>query len=64
MALQVDTKPLISSLKKRMEKFSKHQQFEMALVARNQINSIEWLNEKQNMERQRKYDEDIFQHNF
>lgn len=48
-----------SQLKESMKKHSQKQNFEKALLIRNQISSLEYLKEKQNVERQKKYNEDI-----
>lgn len=50
---------LIKKLKKEMDKNSKSKNFEKALEIRNQIFSLERLNEKQNVERSKTYSEDI-----
>jgi len=46
-------------MKQDMKKYSEQQLFEKALKTRDQITAIEHLNEKQNMQRQKKYNEDI-----
>ncbi|MBU0756428.1 MAG: excinuclease ABC subunit UvrC [Nanoarchaeota archaeon] len=51
--------PLIRRLKKQMLEYSKQQEYERALEIRKQIEAVEWLEEKQNMERQKRYNEDI-----
>lgn len=50
---------ILPSLKKEMEIYSKEQNFEKALVLREQIHAIEYLKQKQNVERQISYNEDI-----
>lgn len=50
---------LLKKLKKKMKDFAKIQNFEEALKLRNQSLAIEYLNEKQNVERVKKYNEDI-----
>jgi len=50
---------LIPELKKEMSVYSKGQDFEKALTLRNQIGAIEYLTEKQNMERMVDFDQDI-----
>ncbi len=50
---------LLPELKKDMKLCSRNQDFEKALVLRNQINAITYLTEKQNMERKVNYDQDI-----
>ena len=42
-----------------MNKASQHNHFETALIIRNQITAIEHLNQRQKMQRQKKYNEDI-----
>ena len=59
MVLSGNINQTINLLKKRMVQYSKDSEFEKAIAKREQINSIEWLKEKQKMERNRKYDEDI-----
>jgi len=53
------TNKLIKKLKSDMKVYSNKNDFEKALVKRNQIAAIEHLNERQNMQRQKKYNEDI-----
>jgi len=53
------TKSLEKELKQKMKKFSKKQEYEKALDSKSQVEAILWLKEKQNMERNKKYDEDI-----
>jgi excinuclease ABC subunit C len=53
------TKEIEEKLKVEMEKESKKQNFEGAIELRNQIDSLEYLKEKQNMQRQKEYNEDI-----
>lgn len=50
---------LIRKLQKEMKNLSDKQDFERALQSRNQINAIEHLNEKQKMQRKKKFNEDI-----
>jgi len=50
---------LIKQLKKDMENYSEKQEFEKALKIRNEINAVEHLNERQVMQREKKYNEDI-----
>lgn len=57
--LKGKTKELIEDLKKEMIIFSKKENFEKALEIRNQIESLERLNEKQNVERSKTYSENI-----
>ena len=42
-----------------MDKYSKEQNYEKALIAREQLSSLEYLKEKQTVERQKKHNEDI-----
>ncbi|MDD2438797.1 MAG: excinuclease ABC subunit UvrC [Methanosarcinaceae archaeon] len=57
--LKGDTGKLIETLKTEMEAFAKKEQFEQALKLRDEIAALEYLREKQNVERQKKKDEDI-----
>lgn len=50
---------LLPELKKDMELYSRNQDFEKALTLRNQITAIDYLTQKQTMERQVKFDQDI-----
>ncbi len=50
---------LVKSKKSEITEASAELDFERALKLRNQIEAIEWLKEKQNMELNKKYDEDI-----
>ncbi|MGK0209400.1 MAG: excinuclease ABC subunit C [Patescibacteria group bacterium] len=50
---------VIKMLKEKMQKASKKQDFERALQYRSQINSLDYLNEQQNVIRDKKYNEDI-----
>jgi len=50
---------LIGTLKAEMGEFSAKQQFEQALGLRDELAALEYLREKQNVERQKKQDEDI-----
>ena len=50
---------LVKSKKHEIAEASAELDFERALKLRNQIEAIEWLKEKQNMELSKKYDEDI-----
>jgi excinuclease ABC subunit C len=50
---------LIRKLRSDMKSFSDKNHFESALKTRNQITAIEHLNERQNMQREKKYNEDI-----
>ena len=53
------TDKLLKKLQIDMEIFSEENDFENALMIRNQITAIEHLNERQNMQREKKYNEDI-----
>ncbi len=57
--LQGKTKELIDSLKKEMKHYSLQQDFECALHIRNQLQAIYHLQERQNVQRHRHYNEDI-----
>ncbi|MBT3642847.1 excinuclease ABC subunit C [archaeon] len=59
MVLEGKNKELTKHLKKRMEKLSKAQNYELAMEVREQIGSLDYLSERQKMERQKHYDEDI-----
>jgi excinuclease ABC subunit C len=59
MVLKGKTKELTSSIKREMKEASKNQEYERALELRNQLSAIDWLSEKQTMQRQKRYDEDI-----
>lgn len=50
---------LLKKLAKEMSQFSQEQNYEKALEVRNQISAIQRLSEHQNMQRERKHDEDI-----
>lgn len=57
--LKGNSKSIISNLKTKMKESSLKQNFEIALDLRNKIDALENLKEKQNMQRDKKYDEDI-----
>jgi excinuclease ABC subunit C len=57
--LKGKTLKIVSKLEKKMAFESRRQNFEKAIFYREQIESIERLKEKQMMERQKKYNEDI-----
>jgi len=59
MVLKGGTQHLFNQLEKRMRNASNTQEFELALKYRDQMKALKWLHEKQTMERQKKYDEDI-----
>jgi excinuclease ABC subunit C len=50
---------VIKALKKEMKEYSEKQDFEKALILRNQINALDHLQERQNMRRQKQFNEDI-----
>ena len=57
--LKGHNKKVLDKLNIEMKKYSEKQDFEKALKIRNQIASIENLQERQNMQRQKKFNEDI-----
>lgn len=57
--LKGNTRHIIKNLGRAMQNSANVQDYELALKYRDQINSLKILEEKQNMERQKKYDEDI-----
>ncbi|MFP4401459.1 MAG: excinuclease ABC subunit UvrC [Candidatus Woesearchaeota archaeon] len=57
--LSGNTKDAIDILKSDMKKHSEEQNFEVALDMRNKIEALISLNEKQNMERRKVFDEDV-----
>ncbi len=59
LILSGKTEKLLKNLELEMKKQSEKNQFEKALATRNQINAINHLNERQNMQREKKYNEDI-----
>ena len=59
LVLTGHTNKLIKKLKADMKSYSDKNQFESAIKIRNQINAIEHLNERQNMKREKRYNEDI-----
>ena len=59
LVLKGKTDELVKSKKIEMREASAELDFERALKLRKQIEAIEWLKEKQNMELSKKYDEDI-----
>ncbi|MDA3837099.1 MAG: excinuclease ABC subunit UvrC [Nanoarchaeota archaeon] len=52
-------KELLKELKEKMKASSKEMDYEKALSLREQSKAVEYLREKQNVERQKKHDEDI-----
>jgi excinuclease ABC subunit C len=59
MVLNGKTGDLAKTLKMEMKKASQMEDYEYALRLRNQISAISWLSEKQNMQRIKRYNEDI-----
>ncbi|MBT5021739.1 excinuclease ABC subunit C [Candidatus Woesearchaeota archaeon] len=59
LVLKQKNTDLIKKLEKEMTAFSKKLDFEHAMELKAQINSINWLSERQKMERNKNYDEDI-----
>jgi len=59
MVLEGKNKELMKRLKKRMKKLSNVQNYELALEVREQLSALNYLSERQKMERQKNYDEDI-----
>jgi len=57
--LKGKTEDVLKSLKERMEIFSKENNFESALVLRDQINAIDYLSLKQNVEKTKTYNQDL-----
>ena len=64
MVLKGKTKELTSNLEEEMKDASTKQLYERALELRNQLAAIEWLSEKQRMQRRKRYDEDILNYKF
>ncbi|MBU0497046.1 MAG: excinuclease ABC subunit UvrC [Candidatus Thermoplasmatota archaeon] len=50
---------LLKTLETQMKHYAQNHQFEQAMLLRNQITAIQHLNERQNMQRNRPYNEDI-----
>ncbi len=59
MVLRGRTTELSKRLSHEMKEASQNEDYEKSLVLRNQIQAMEWLKEKQNMQRRKRYDEDI-----
>ena len=59
MVLSGKSKDLIKQLNEKLQTNVKNLKYEQALKIRNEINALEKINERQNMQRQKKYDEDI-----
>ncbi len=57
--LKGNIKELIESMETEMREHAVKQQFEQAMALRDEISALENLQEKQNMERQKKHNEDI-----
>ncbi|MCK9545040.1 MAG: excinuclease ABC subunit UvrC [Novosphingobium sp.] len=57
--LKGNTSNVLKDLEKRMEYFSKINNFESALVLRDQINAVEYLSLKQNVEKSKSYNQDL-----
>ncbi len=57
--LKGNIRELIESLETEMKELAAKQQFEQAMELRDEIAALEFLQEKQNVERQKKHDEDI-----
>ena len=64
LILSGKTQEIISNLEKQMTNFSKENNFESALILRDRINSIKYLDTKQMMERNKKNNEDIINFSF
>jgi excinuclease ABC subunit C len=59
LVLKGNTSKLITELKTDMKLSSTSQKFERALQLRDEINALDYLSEQQNVQRQKKYNEDI-----
>lgn len=59
MILSGSTKELVKEMEVEMKRASEEQRYEKALELRDQIEAIKRLSERQNMQRQKRYDEDI-----
>lgn len=57
--LKGNIRELMESLETEMKELAAKQQFEQAMELRDEISALEFLQEKQNVERQKKHDEDI-----
>ena len=57
--LKGHTKDIEKDLKKKMKEYSDRQEFEKALSVREKIGAIEYLTHRQNVQREKKYNEDI-----
>ncbi len=59
MILKGKNDELLKKLKEDMKEFSSKQDYERALVLKNEVEAVEALSEKQTVERMKSYDEDI-----
>jgi excinuclease ABC subunit C len=59
LVLKGNTSKLITELKTDMKLSSTSQNFEKAMQLRDEINALDYLSQQQNVQRQKKYDEDI-----
>jgi excinuclease ABC subunit C len=59
LLLKGHTDNVLKKLKKEMNSYSAAQEYERAISVRNQINAIEYLQERQKMRREKKFNEDI-----
>jgi excinuclease ABC subunit C len=59
LILRGKTEDMLALLTDDMQKASENQEFERAILIRDQLGAIEHLSERQKVERNRKYDEDI-----
>jgi len=59
MVLLGKIKDLVKKLNKKMDEFSRRENFELAIFTREKIKALENLLERQKMQRQKEYDEDI-----
>ncbi len=59
MVLSGKTKELIAEMNQEMNNYSSRQQFEKALKIRNELEAIKHLTERQNVQREKKFNEDI-----
>ena len=57
--LKGNIRELIESMEMEMKDLAAKQQFEQAMILRNEVSALENLKEKQNMERQKKHNEDV-----
>ncbi len=59
MVMKGKTMELIGLLKEEMKGFSSSEMFEQAMEARDRITALEYLSERQAMDRKKRYDEDV-----